>query len=231
MQTEPMDQLNAALLVGFVIGVIGSLSVLRLMALRRPSKSALDIEDALERSFWGFDEQRRTLGERDAFKGQVRHLLQAMMLAALVLGLAACTPAQTAAAGRGFATAAKVVLDLAKCEMAGGGSPLMKTVASELAASPEARERYRTALVAGQALKIGGVYIGAQDAACLLSMVASVIPQSGAPHNEGLGAVIVRRAEVCDTDGGCDRPEDRAAQLLRDLWRAGVVVLPPSGQG
>lgn len=194
-----------------------------------------DAESAIEVAFWEFDTERKKTGvERDAFKGQARALLRSCGPLALVLLLlgagASCTPAERAAAAQGARTAIKATLDLLRCELAGGGSPLVKTVAAELAADPAARERYRSALVQGAGLRIGGVTVGAQDAACLLAMVASVLPQQGWPRDQGLGSLIVRRAEVCDT-GGCERPEDRAAQLLRDLWRAGVVRLPPSGEG
>lgn len=143
-----------------------------------------------------------------------------------LLLLFGCTPAQRQAAGQGLATAARTVLDLGRCLTTNGGSPLAKTIARELASDPAARERYRTALSAGTALEIQGVYVGGQDLACLLNALATVIPSS-APLREG-GDLIVRRAERCDL-GPCEA-HDQAAAILRDLWRARMVLIPASGR-
>lgn len=162
-----------------------------------------------------------------------RNSQRLMLVCSFVLATAqsSCTPAERAAAQQGTRTAIKTVLDFTACELEGGGSPLVRSVAAELAQDPTARERYRSALVQGSALRIGGVSVGAQDAMCLLAAVATVIPQSGQPHLEGPVPLIMRRAELCKSDGGCERAEDLAASIIHGLWRAGRLRLPPSGEG
>lgn len=202
-----MDQLNAAVFLGFLFGVLATLSLWLLVRLLkpRPRPGRLEIDPRAGAIY--------------------RDRLKALTPALLVLSLA-CTPAQRA----GARTALRTALDFAKCELAGGGSPLVKSVAAELASDPAASARYRSALAQGADLRIGGVSVGAQDAMCLLALLATVIPQSGQPHGEGPVPLIMRRAELC-RDGGCERPEDRAASILHGLWRVGRLRLPPSGEG
>lgn len=74
---------------------------------------------------------------------------------------------------------------------------------------------------------------GAQLIACGAAELATMGRADGPKADNGVfdrGDTIYRRADEC-LSGPCERVELRAARLLREMQKKGVLRLPPSGTG
>lgn len=133
----------------------------------------------------------------------ITRIASMITVAAVALGLAACTPAQRAAAARGATVAA---LDLSLCAARGGASGRELNRWGQILASDNWR------------VEIADLATG-----CILHALAA-----GLTQDSRAASSVVRLQSRVDCQGpGCDVARQRAAILILEAVSSGRVRLPP----